>query len=150
MKKKTIYTLTLALTVMAVLSGAAELHAKSNDALVGSWVVTVRPDGSPSVTNLAIASADGTLTNSDPAFGTGVGTWEAVGGREYVVKFVHLVSSSAGLPPGTAMLVVRGSLKAKSSGKKVTGPFVTTFVDGDGNELASFAGTVRLIRIEMD
>lgn len=150
MTKKTIHTLTLALAILALFTGAAELHAKSDDDFAGSWVVTVRPAGSPSITNLAVANADGTITNSDPAFATGVGTWQPVGGREYVVKFVHLVSSSNGLPPGTTMLVVRGSLKLKANGKKASGPFVTTFINAAGNELASFGGTVRLNRIEMD
>lgn len=152
MTKKALSRVGLAASLMALFCVVlpADLYAAPADGLVGSWIVTIRPDGGGKVSNLASIATDGTLTNSDPNFGGGVGTWEKVGGREYAVKFVHLVSSPIGVPPGTKMLVVRGLVKTKSSGARAVGPFVTSFVNSAGDELASFAGSFRLDRISLD
>lgn len=131
-------------------AGAADLHAAGSDGLMGSWIVNIRPEGGGKVVNLAAINADGTVTNSDPDFATGVGSWEYAGGREYAVKFVHLVSSPERLPPGTRMLAVRAVVKLRGSGARATGPFVTSFLDAKGEELASFTGRARLKRIALD
>lgn len=110
--------------------------------LAGTWKVEGFPDPGVPVTpfvNISSVSADGIITNVDPSFGTGVGEVTKIPGNQFEIKFYHLV------PDGT-MLEVAATI-SDHDGDSYTAPFVTTFMDMNGNVLFSFTGTVYATRL---
>ena len=59
----------------------------ASDSPVGSWTVTVTPDGGPSFIDGAIISSDGTLIVMENNGVVGLGVWEKVSGNRYAFTF---------------------------------------------------------------
>lgn len=55
------------------------------------WEVAGTPAGAPgpAFTNIFRVHKDGSLTNLDPWFGTGLGQWQKLGGDFYSISFTH-------------------------------------------------------------
>ena len=117
---------------------------------VGAWVVSGVADGDviPPFTNVSTVNRDGSLVNSDPDFGTGVGVWRRIGPNLFVGKFVTIVPDDAGFPPG-ALLTVESTVTVADGSGSATGPYVSVIEHPDIGELLSFTGTVSFDRITL-
>jgi hypothetical protein len=111
--------------------------------LGGLWEIEGTPDGAPepAFTNLARMDKDGTMVNIDPWFGTGLGQWEKVGAKSYVVGFTHYFLDAEGV--GT--VEVSSTLNVADDNLSAQGEFLTTISIG-GVPLPSIGGTVAATR----
>lgn len=109
----------------------------------GVWEVHITPNGAPGpvAVNLAHFDQDGTLTNIDAAFGTGLGTWERQSGGRYTSEFTHLFSAN-GVP---GMVVVEASGEYGKDMDTATGVFLTTIYVG-GVQVDQFSGSIESFR----
>ena len=111
--------------------------------LVGLWEIQGTPDGAPApaFTNLAEHDQDGSMTNIDPWFGTGLGKWEKIKSNTYAVDFTHYFL--AGEAVGTVS--VQGTLELTGDGDTAEGDFLTTIFVG-GQVVDSVTGTIAATR----
>ena len=109
----------------------------------GVWEVHITPDGAPGPQAMNIAHFDheGTLTNTDAIFGTGLGTWERAPGGGFTSNITHLFDAN-GVP---GMVVVEGSGRIGADKDAATGEFVTTIYVG-GVQVDQFSGTIESFR----
>ncbi len=131
----------------------------ANQGFAGSWRVSVAPEQGPPLATLSTYGADGTVVSSalpaqqpPPGAPTGLifasaahGAWQATGVDTANVTFVELRADEHGQPLGT--LSVHATITLDADGQTFGGAFVTSIADPDGNELASFSGTVQARRI---
>ena len=109
----------------------------------GVWEVHITPDGAPGpvAMNIVHFDQDGTLTNIDATYGTGLGTWERTNGGSYTSEFTHLFDAN-GMP---GMVVVQGSGQQGEDRDTATGEFLTTVYVG-GIIVSQFSGTIESYR----
>jgi hypothetical protein len=109
----------------------------------GVWEVHITPDGAPGpvAVNIVHYDQDGTLTNIDAQFGTGLGTWELAAGGRFTSDFTHLFDAD-GIP---GMVVVQGSGELGKDKDTATGEFTTTIYVG-GVQVDQFSGTIESFR----
>ncbi|NNL00032.1 MAG: hypothetical protein HKO88_13365 [Xanthomonadales bacterium] len=109
----------------------------------GVWEVHITPDGAPGpvAMNIVHFDQDGTLTNIDATYGTGLGTWERMGGGSYTSEFTHLFDAN-GIP---GRVVVQGSGQQGEDRDTATGEFLTTVYVG-GILVSQFSGTIESFR----
>jgi hypothetical protein len=134
-------------------------HGRFVDPIVGSWIVHVTvtsfisntnpPSPTPPVPfdfdNLAAFLENGITINSDSTQGTGYGVWKRVG-RFYYTKFLTIVPSGQGYPPGTINTVFGDGTMLQ--GNQMTGPFHGFDTDPNTKMIIDqFAGTVVVDRI---
>lgn len=136
---KRIATLGILLTMLAV----GNIAQADGVGTAGVWEVHITPDGAPGpvATNIVHFDQDGTLTNIDSHFGTGLGTWERAPGGGYTSNFTHLFDAN-GVP---GMVVVEGSGRFGEDKDTATGEFLTTIYVG-GIQVDQFAGTIESFR----
>lgn len=113
------------------------------DGLAGLWEIQGTPEGAPepAFTNFAHMDKDGTVTNIDPWFGTGLGQWEKVNGQSFTVFFTHFFVD----PGGVGTVEVEGSMELGESGLAAAGEFLTV-ISINGFEVQSVAGTITATR----
>ena len=142
---------TLAILI-GVMSPQDALADHTRNSFVGSWTVvgSPNPPGSPTFSNLGTIHRDGTIVNSDPAFGGGHGVWKRAGARKYKVKFLTLVPPNDPFFPPNAVITVTGVITLDRGGDTASGPFHTTFEDENGNLLFASEGTVAFTRIKLN
>lgn len=118
--------------------------------LVGAWEVTIVSDVLPPAIDTSIVHRDGTMSNWDPALGTGNGIWRRLGASRYELKFKTLVlfNNVFGLFPGST-LTVTAEVEVDKGGKSASGPF-TANLEPDGQAIPDFSGTVFLSRMTFD
>lgn len=156
MKKTSILARPLVTGALIILLSATisqDVVADQNGrSFVGSWIVEVfpNPPGPPPFTNLGTINRDGTVSNSDPAFGGGHGVWKRIKRGKNEIKFLTLVPPGDPFFPANAIITVTGFVTVNRSGDEASGPFNTEFTDTDGNLLFSFDGEVRFTRIKID
>lgn len=109
----------------------------------GVWEVHIIPDGAPGpvAMNIVHFDQDGTLTNIDATYGTGLGTWERRSGGSYTSELTHLFDAN-GMP---GMVVVQGSGQQGEDRDTATGEFLTTVYVG-GIIVSQFSGTIESYR----
>ena len=109
----------------------------------GVWEVHITPEGAPGpvAMNIVHFDQDGTLTNIDATYGTGLGTWERTGGGSYSSEITHLFNAN-GIP---GMVVVLGSGQQGEDRDTATGEFITTVYVG-GVQVDQFSGTIESFR----
>jgi hypothetical protein len=162
---KRISSLAAQLTVIFALAGsqAAVADGAPGKTLVGSWDVGIEiaPPGScpdapsdppgPGAFNTTIVNRDGTLSNWDPALGTGNGIWRRVGESQFEVKFktIALLNNIAGVVPGST-LVVTAVLTVDRDGMTAAGPFSADFKPDGANFFDEFCGIVYFSRMTFD
>lgn len=136
---KNVFSLCLLLGALLTTSGA---QADGNGT-AGVWEVHIFPDGAqePVAINIGHFDQDGTLTNIDPFFGTGLGTWKQAPGGGFTSEFTHYFLSN-GIP---GEVVVQGSGEFGTDKDTVTGEFLTTIYVG-GVQVDQFSGTIESFR----
>lgn len=84
----------LAVALLALWSLGAEAHPRghAHRSLVGSWEVTIQPEGGATVPGLVTYHADGVLISSGTpppglSVSSGHGVWKRVGHRTFVLTF---------------------------------------------------------------
>lgn len=129
-----------------------------NNALVGSWQVTVTsPQGGPG-SSLGTFGADGTLVTSPPPVlprpgapgevvlaSAGHGAWEATGPDAAMLTFVARAVDGQGNP--AASMTVRAGIRLGADGRTFSGKGTRAFAGPDGNVLATQQITVQATRI---
>ena len=129
-----------------------------NNALVGSWHVTVNSTKMPPVSSFGTFGADGTLVTSPPPVlprpgapgetvftSSGHGAWAATGPDAAILTFVGQAVDGKGIPVG--VMTVRASLGLSADGKAFSGEGARTFASPAGNVLASDKIVVQAARI---
>ncbi len=119
--------LALAATVHPAAAQEATPDALASHPIVGTWFEEFDPGHPGALLDVTAFHADGTVTESHPIGGTGIGIWRPTGERTYdqVVKFQNVSDRPGTFVPGT-----------------VTGTFTLT-IDEGGDTLA-YEGTVDL------
>lgn len=129
--------------IAAMLLALSTPVAAAGNGITGLWEVEGTPAGAPgpAFTNLAQLGNDGSVTNLDPWFGTGLGQWEKVAGNLYAVTFTHFFLD------GEAVGEVKVSATAELSQDRenFSGSFLTEISIG-GIIVDSFQGTVEADR----
>ena len=149
--------ITMALLITLAIAGLIALGSapanvkgsqKSINQLIGTWEVTVMPDGGGAIIDYVTFAEGGGITNidPDPNLSTGVGTWERRGPNSFASTFVHFLSDH-GTPLG--LLKVNAEVTFDPSHETQSGPFRTDVVIG-GNVVQSFCGTVELRRVGVE
>jgi len=95
--------------------------------LVGTWFEEFDPEHPGALLDISAFHADGTVTESHPFAGTGIGIWRPTGERtgEQVVKFQNISDTPGTFVPGTST-------------------FMGTFTIDEGGETLAFEGIVDL------
>jgi hypothetical protein len=119
-------------------SRSHEHGQRGSQQILGTWSVTVTPDGQPSFQALVTLEAGGgvTETESDQP-GTGLGAWEQVGRNTYRFAFETFLFTATGAPGGH--VIVRGLTSLKDG--TLSGPFKFDVYDPSGNVVQSGSGT---------
>jgi hypothetical protein len=106
--------------------------------VVGTWDVTVTPDGGPTFPALLTFHRGGGLTETESdAPGTGLGAWRRTGGKTFAIAFKTFAFTPAGAPQG--WVVVRSVVTLDNG--KLSGPFKFDVFDPAGNKVQSGSGT---------
>lgn len=137
---KSIQRLTQTLVVTFVLAMAVNTPAlASGDPISGLWVIEGTPAGAPGpvFTNTSFNGKDGSITNIDPWFGTGLGQWEKLGGEQYSMSFTHYFLDGGNV--GEVNVSAVGEVSA--NGNVMHGDF-TTVISINGVVVGSVVGTV--------
>ena len=150
-RKRLIATLliSMAIATLLVLGSAPSKvqgqNAKTINHLIGTWQVTVMPDGGGQVIDYASFAEGGGITNidPDPALSAGLGTWERVGPNSFANTFVHFLNDH-GTPLG--IVKVNAVITYDPTTATLSGPFRTDIVIG-GEVVQSICGTVELERV---
>jgi hypothetical protein len=138
-------------TLFTLLAGLALSGVANADGIgtAGVWDVYITPDGAdgPVAVNRVHFDQDGTLTNIDPLYGTGLGTWEHTPRQGYVSEIVHYfvagVDGDGNPVPG--MVVVKGAGQHIDR-NTAEGEFETTiYVGGEIDQ--KFSGTIYSERV---
>ena len=121
---------------------------KSINQLIGTWEVTVTPNGGAPIIDYVTFHESGGMTNidPDPNLSAGIGTWERLGPNSFASTFVHFLSDN-GSPVG--LLKVNAETAFDPKTETFSGPFRTDVVIG-GNVVQSICGTVELRRIGVE
>jgi len=138
-------------TLVALGSMPFNVHgqdSKSINQLIGTWEVTVMPNGGDPIIDYVTFHEGGGLTNidPDPNLSAGLGTWERLGANRFANTFVHFLSDQ-GTPVG--LLQVNAEVTFDPKTETLSGPFRTDVVIG-GNVVQSICGTVELRRIGVE
>lgn len=170
-----IISMAAALVFIVVLAGpqAAMADGAPGKTLVGTWEVYIDsmepptepgepplpPDGIPDAFDITVVNRDGTVSNSDPALGTGHGIWRRLGASKFEMKFttpVPIVNALQQLP-GTTLTVTTKDLTVDADGVTATGTFFVdiepNFIPDDpvfGGQLPDFAGNITFVRMMFD
>lgn len=121
---------------------------KSINQLIGTWEVTVMPNGGDPIIDFATFHESGGLTNidPDPNVSAGLGTWKRLGPNRFASTFVHFLSDQ-GTPLGLLKVNAEATYDPKTD--TLSGPFRTDVVIG-GNVVQSICGTVALRRVGVE
>lgn len=122
--------------------------SKSINQLIGTWEVTVMPNGGDPIIDYVTFNEGGGVTNidPDPNLSAGLGTWERLGSNRFANTFVHFLSDH-GTPVG--LLKVNAEVAFDPKTETLSGPFRTDVVIG-GNVVQSICGTVELRRVGVE
>jgi hypothetical protein len=121
--------------------GVGTVNALANSP-VGSWKVTVSPEGGLPFTDGAVFSSDGTLTIMEADGVVGLGVWEKVSGNQYAFTIWEYY-----LDDGTFIQAeVRSTITLDNSKEQYSGPFFFRVSDIDGNVFAEGIGTAIGVR----
>ena len=132
--------------------------SRQNNALVGSWHVTVTSTQMPPVSSFGTFGADGTLVTSPPPVlprpgapgevvftSSGHGAWTATGPDAANLTFVGQGVDGKGIP--VVVMTVRASLRLSADGKAFSGEGARTFASPGGHVLATDEIVVQAARI---
>src|SRR6266852_2548159 len=104
--------------------------------IVGSWLLTVSPTGSPTNNAIVTFMADGTTvqssfgTNSALALTTAQGAWAQTGDHTYANTIWRLQRDAAG---NQNVRRTRFAVTVSPTDDELTGQYITEIVDAEGN-----------------
>ena len=137
------------ITRFTLLASLALAGAANADGIgtAGVWDVYITPDGAPGpvAVNRVHFDQDGTLTNIDPQFGTGLGTWAHTPRQGYVSEIVHYFNAGDLVNPIPGKVVVKGAGQHIDR-NTAEGEFETTIYVG-GSVVDQFSGTIYSERV---
>jgi hypothetical protein len=112
--------------------------------LVGTWQVTVTPDGAPPFQAVNIFLADGNsieFDNGNPpgAQTIAAGPWQKTGPSDYAMLEINQVFDGQGNFAGTVQ--VKAAITLDDKGSQFTSKFQVTVLDPDGNTVFQGTGT---------
>lgn len=149
---KRIVSLPVILIFIISLGGSEAVFADRSPGktLVGTWEALVVSDHLPPAADTTVVHRDGTVSNWDPALGTGNGIWRHLGDSRYEVKFkTHVLFNNVfQLFPGTT-LTVTAELEVDEKGMTASGPFEAV-LEPDEQTISSFSGMVFFSRMTFD
>jgi hypothetical protein len=164
-KRKTFLTFILA-GMLSVFAGAATAQTESapdheSNQIVGSWLVTVTPEGAPvpfrglitfTQDGGVIASAQGDVLldappGVPPVATAGHGAWVRTG-RTFRFTFRQIFSNADGTYAGGAK--ISHSVRLNAGGNGWTGSLSVEIYDADGNVVFSGTGTETAVRIRAE
>lgn len=138
--------------------GVAAQAEQQEEALVGSWQVTVNPTGQPGAFKAMVTfAADGSLVHSEDIATaappplhttTGHGAWIRMDENKFALRYVALVIRPPGAFGGT--FTVRASPTVSDTADAFSGPFSAEVANPEGQLLLSLNGTVQATRIGVD
>jgi hypothetical protein len=152
MNKITARTFWSAAALSILLLAPAHAQTSGFKTLVGTWRVTVSPDGIPPFQAFNTFNADGSSIEFDNSNPPGqqtiaMGPWERVGDRDYMMVEVNQLFDDHGY---AGELRVRAKITLDASGDCYTGPFTFQVVDMGGNVVFQGGGTAKGRRITID
>jgi len=118
--------------------------ANNAHSLVGTWKVTVSPDGMPPFQAYNVFTVDGNsfeFDNSNPPASQtiAVGPWTSTDVNSYAFTEINQLFDNTGAYVGE--LKVRGTIALTGNGDTYTGPFKFDVPDPNGNSVFSGTGT---------
>jgi hypothetical protein len=127
----------------ALVSNKALAGSKS---LVGSWNVTVAPEGMEPFQHGVIFSSDGTMTNMVDTGTIGIGVWKKISNRQYAFTIWQYYKE------GESFFQAKVYSTAELSDDKLsyTAPFVFEIYDLEGNLLVRGPGTSTGVRMNVE
>jgi hypothetical protein len=108
---------------------------------VGSWKVTVTPDGLPSFLNEGIFSSDGTVTIMENTGVVGLGVWEKLSGNQYAFTVWEFF-----MQDGAHMQAKVTSTFTLIDKEQYTGPFFFQITAPDGSVVVEGYGNATGVR----
>jgi hypothetical protein len=110
---------------------------------VGSWTVTVTPDGGESFADIAIFSSDGTVIVMESDGRLGLGVWQKISGNRYRFYIWEYYTED-----GTSFQVkVTSTIELSSDKQQYTGPFsVEVYIAGNPEQVGGGGGTAIGVR----
>lgn len=141
------------------LVGTWEVYIDSNEPPAGEGEPPGDPDGVPDAFDITVVHRDGTVSNSDPALGTGHGIWRRLGASQFELKFKTLVPFINAFQqlPGTTLTVTTKDLTVHADGMTATGTFFVdvepNFIPDDpvfGGQVPDFGGNITFVRMIFD
>lgn len=164
--RKTFLTLIM-VGILSVLAGVAtaqtgKAEAASSNDIIGSWLVTVTPEGAPvSFKGLItfdkggglVASAQGdVLLNAPPGVPpvatAGHGSWVRTGNRMFRFTFRQIFSNADGTYAGGAK--ISHTARLNTHGTIWTGTMSVIYYDADDNVVFTGTGTETAVRINAE
>ena len=112
--------------------------AMATHPLVGVWFEEFAPEHPGELLDVAAFHADGTITESHPIAGTGIGIWRPTGERtgEQVVKFQNVSDTPGTFVPGTSTFT--GTFTIDAGGDTLAYEGIVDLRAMDGTSLANF------------
>lgn len=149
---------TLAQSAQPGLGGQSTAVGTKSKDLIGSWLVTVTPQGAPSFQALKTFDAGGGLVASAqgdilldappgvaPVASTAHGAWIKTGKGEFLVTFRQIFYGSDGSFEGGAKIRLAAALNPE--GDEWSGQFKVEYFDAAGNVVFAGEGTMQASRI---
>ena len=126
--------------------------ATAGHPLVGAWVIDTSaedPAGPQEATvppDVTVFTDEGTVIDSTPFGGTGVGAWEATGPDAAALTFVIPVEED----DFAGSVIIRATLELDATGETFSGPYSYTVVAADGTVVDAGRDMVRGTRITVE
>ncbi len=122
--------------------------AMATHPLVGVWFEEFAPEHPGALLDVTAFHADGTVTESHPIAGTGIGIWRPTGERtgEQVVKFQNISDTPGTFVPGTSTFT--GTFTIDEEGDTFAYEGIVDLRAVDGASVASFPITGAAVRIQ--
>jgi hypothetical protein len=135
---------TAATALQEIIRPIARDGAANCPTLVGTWQVTVSPDGAPPFQAVNTFLADGNSVEFDNGNPPGTqtiatGPWQKTGPSDYVMLEVNQIFDPQGNFAGTVQ--VRATITLDDKGNQFTSKFQVTVLDPDGNTVFQGTGT---------
>jgi len=120
--------------------------AMARHPIVGVWVEEFDPEHPGALLDVFACHADGTVTESHPLAGTGIGIWRPTGERtgEQVVKYQNISETPGTNVPGTSTFT--GAFTIDAGGDTLAYEGIVDLRAVDGTSVASFPISGRGVR----
>jgi hypothetical protein len=120
--------------------------------IVGTWEVTVQPNGGPAFGAVNVFYADGNSiefdnSNSPAAQTVAAGPWKKINANQYTFIEINQIFDEKGAYGGRVQ--VKATITLNEAGDKFTSTFTVTVLDPTGVELFQGSGTATGTRVKL-